>query len=424
MRNFFSGSSFADRVEGVTVQTAFDAEIDTPDLLKAVEERVPQIRQAMASLRETLPLAPHSGVGQIGRFHRLPNHYRSITFALPGVDPSDTQSSPGVIVFKGTEPLIPDFATYLDWMLTARFRSSPLSLGLHFPMDMRLPPAAMWIEECLMEQYTSSRVQQEYLGRHHSLARLPVPLFVFRMTPEQNQRYAEQVRSRIPEEAFKKISHKLVDGLGVEVYYYPELPIRVADLFVGNARKIFKSALSPVRVEATVQQWIQLLSELLCLDYMPFVPWHHGMGGCVDPGNVCIDGGFCDLLTLVPFDGIPDDQLFRKSLHMSIKMLAESIASLAAVSFGTGVVSDPDAVALAEAYVTSHLHDHIRNGERKGYEINVRLIESIASPGLADIFDIFRRAPADRVAMPQFLGATDTAANPPEEAVRKVASGA
>ena len=51
--------------------------------------------------------------------------------------------------------------------------------------------------------------------------------------------------------------------------------------------------------------WAQLMAEMLCLGYMPYASWHHGMGGCVDSGNVCIDGGFNDLLTLVPFDAIP-----------------------------------------------------------------------------------------------------------------------
>ena len=56
----------------------------------------------------------------------------------------------GAIVFKGTEPLLPDFPEYLDWMLQAQFRASRLPLGLHFALDMKLPPGAMWIEECEM----------------------------------------------------------------------------------------------------------------------------------------------------------------------------------------------------------------------------------------------------------------------------------
>ncbi len=178
MNDFFSRLAGTDGVGGATLQMVFDAAQSTPELIAKVAEEAPQIHNVMDSLRDCLPLVPHSGVGPMGRFFRLPNHYRSVSFMLPsGLDGPDC--STGVIVFKGTEPLLPDFSAYFDWMLNTPFRASPLSLGLHFPLDMRLPPAAMWIEECVAEQAVSSRIQQEYLDRYGRLARLPLPLFVF-----------------------------------------------------------------------------------------------------------------------------------------------------------------------------------------------------------------------------------------------------
>jgi hypothetical protein len=414
MSNYFRRLAISHGFGSQTLQTVFDAETGTPELISQLEIGVPRIRRVMAWLRESLPLVPHSGVGPIGRsgFYRLPNHYRSTSFILPP-DSAEAQSSAGVVVFKGTEPLLADFPDYFDWMLKAPFRASALPLALHFPMDMKLPPAAMWIEECIAEQAVSSGLQQRYLARHGRLARLPLPLFVFKMTPPQLARYEEVIRSRVPADGMRKIAKKLLDGLGVEVYYYPELPVRVADLSVGNVREAFKAALTPDQIEPTVLSWSTLLAEMLCLGYMPYAPWHHGMGGCIDPGNVCIDGGFSDLLTLVPFDSIPDEATFRQSLQASIKMLADSIVGLGAASVGIPANVDSDAASAAVAYLTRQLRDRVLEVERQGHSIDERLKRHFDPPGVADILKLLRKAQQARARPGQFLGGNAELPAPP-----------
>ena len=385
-------------------QVVFDAERETPDLIDRLAQEVPHIRQVMTDLRKELPLVPHSGVGPLGRFYRLPNHYRSVSFLLSPADTEDPESSAGVIVFKGTEPLLPDFAEYLDWMLGAPFRASPLPLGLHFPLDMKLPPAAMWIEECKAEQAVASRLQRRYLARHGRLARLPLPLFVHKMTPEQMGRYEGVIRSRLSDDALWKIRNKLVDGLGVEIYYYPELPVRAADLMVGNVRETFKLALSPQQMVATFESWTKLMAEMLCLDYMPYAPWHHGMGGCVDPGNACIDGGFNDLLTLVPFDAIPDEVLFRRSLQSSINILADSMSTMSAAAVGIPAIMEPDAASVPATYIADRLREFIRNGEGSRHAIDERLKQYFEATVVADIGDMLRKTHKGRGRSAQFMG--------------------
>lgn len=385
MNNIFSNPEGSAGSGSARLQAVFDAEADSPELLAHAVLKVPQLLDVMASLREALPLVSHSGVGPSGRFYRLPNHYRSVSFMLPASEDEVNSANPGVIVFKGTEPLLPDFSEYYDWMLGARFRSSSLPLGLHFPLDMKLPPAAMWIEECLAEQAISSKIQRQYLHRYGQLARLPLPLFVFKLTPEQLRGYEECISSRISADAMWKIRNKLADGLGVEVYYYPELPVRVADLFVGNVRDVFKPLLASESVETTCESWVLLFARLLCLGYMPFAPWHHGMGGCVDAGNVCIDGGFNDLLTVVSFDTIPDEHLFRRSLQGSIQMLAESISALSAASMGTTVSAENEVVSLAVSFVTDRLRHHIMGADQGRHALDGRLVHFFHNPGVADI---------------------------------------
>jgi hypothetical protein len=423
MNSFFASFTSEDGFGSAALQTIFDAEQGTPELIDQVARQAPQIRDVMAGLRESLPLVPHSGIGPIGRFYRIPNHYRSVSFMLPPDHPGDQHPGPGVIVFKGTEPLLQDFPAYLEWMLGTPFRGSPLPLALHFPLDMRLPPAAMWIEECNAEQAVSSSIQQRYLGRHGRLARLPVPLFVFKMKPEMTRRYEDVIRSRISAEAVKKIGNKLADGLGVEVYYYPELPVRVADLFVGNVRNTFRDMLTAQDVERVFGDWASLLAEMLGLGYMPYAPWHHGMGACVDQGNTCIDGGFNDLLTLVPFEAIPDDALFRQSMLVTIRMLSESMAALAAASLGVPPVAESDASSLAATYLTERLRARLRALEDEHHGVDPRLGRFFASTTATDILNVLRAGRQGLPRQTQFMASRAPTAGVDRANIR-VAAGA
>lgn len=420
MTNIFGHFAGGRRLGRVTLETVFDAEAGSPELIDAMAANVPAIRDLMASLRQSLPLVPHSGVGSVGSFFRLPNHYRSTCFIIPSARPGG-QAGPGVVVFKGTEPLLADFPAYLDWMLGVPFRGSSLPLGLHFPLEMRLPPAAMWIQECMAEQAVSSRLQQRYLKRHGRVARLPVPLFVFKLMPEQMARYEAMVRDRISKDAFARISGKLVEGLGVEVYYYPELPVRVADLFVGNLRDSFRDALSPEQIQETFGAWAGLLGDLLCLGYMPYAPWHHGMGGCLDQGNACIDGGFNDLLTLVPFDAIPNDALFRSCMLASIRMLGDTMVALAAASIGSSSQKDSDAGALAATYVTENLREHVRESVRCGDDLDARLVRFFDVPHASHILQFVTAMHQSRNRLAQFIA--DEHPNPNSMLTPELAAG-
>lgn len=79
MKDFFHPFTSSGEFGRTNLISLFDAERDTPELLDAVAAKVPEIRDIMGSLRQSVPLVPHSGVGPVGtgRFYRLPNHYRS-----------------------------------------------------------------------------------------------------------------------------------------------------------------------------------------------------------------------------------------------------------------------------------------------------------------------------------------------------------
>lgn len=402
--------------EGVTtakLETVFDADRDAPAQMAELSRTLPQIKRVMGSLRDYLPLTPSAGIGPHcdGAFYRLPNHYRSVSYVMPGGEGEDPDAIPGAIVFKGTEPLLPDFGDYFDWMLSTPFRSSPLPLGLHFPLDMKLPPAAMWIYESVAEQEVATKLQAKYLAEYGCVARLPVPLFVFKYTDDQVARYAQTVRVRVSETAYKKFSNKLYDGLGVEVYYYPSLPVRVADLASGNLAEVLDIPLSSRQVTDTTEKWTRLLAELLQLRYMPYVPWHHGMGGCVDTGNVCLDGGFNDLLTLSPFDAIPSQTLMRRSYGASLRLLADSIAAYCNAAAGASgtVAQESDASMFAQRFTSESVRRHLQELAAAGRAIDGKLMKCLEQSSTSDIIEILREEQQHRGRKPQYVRARTAA---------------
>lgn len=395
MNDIFDAATNAPGFSKAKLSSHFDVERDTPDVFEAVVSDFPAIVQIVASLRCSLPLAPHARIGAVGGFVRIPNHYRSVACLIPS---HETGNGMGAIVFKGTEPLLPDFSDYLEWMLTAPFRGSYLPLGLHFPLEMKLPPGAMWIEECVLEQDVTSRIQSEYLAQYGRLARLPVPLFVFELGQDQVQQYRALIRARVSAATFSRIEAKLAGGLGVEVYYYPSLPVRAADLFVTEIRTSCASTLTSQALEETFGAWIRLMADMLHLGYMPYAPWNHGMGACVDPGNACIDGGFNDVLTIVPFDSIPSESLFWRSLGQSIQMLASSVGVTCAAAAEASPRFQPEPPAAAVAYVTEALREHIRSHVPERRAVDPRLLRFFERPAVEDIFRHQREAQRERSA--------------------------
>ena len=325
---------------GVPSDMTFDAERDRPRLVDAVERLCPDIRRIMAGLRQTLPVARDATEGVTGQFYRLPGHYRSLCCAIPDLDGPDHLWEGDVITFKGTEPLMPDLDDYLDWMMGARFRGSDLPIGLHFPLVVNLPPGAVPLDECDREQHMAAAVHERHLSMYGELAQAPVPLFVHRCSTDVTTRYVDALRRHLPPQAFERVETRARAGCGVTVSCYPTAPIRVDDLraLAGHTPGLRVAA---AEAEGTITAWCRLFARLLHLGFMPFAPWNKGRGSCVDPGNACLDGGFADLLMLVPFESIPDDRWFRLSVLASLRLLSHTV-SVFAVSIGGHPTSPPD----------------------------------------------------------------------------------
>ena len=301
----------------VPADLVFDAERDHPRLVLAVERTCPPIRAILAGLRRRLPVARNAREGVTGQFYRLPGHYRRVCCAIPDLPGPERLWEGDVVALEGTEPLMADFDDYLRWMLTTPFRDGDLPIGLHLPLVAGIPPGAVPLDECNQAQRLAAALHERHLTLYGELAQAPVPLVVHRFSAEDTARYIETLRWRLPLQAFERAEARARTGCGVSVWYYPAAPIRVDDLRVLAAADPRLRA-APEAGEETIAGWCRQFARLLHLGFMPFAPWNASRGSCVDAGSACIDGGFADLSTLVPFESIPDDRWFRRSLDSRI----------------------------------------------------------------------------------------------------------
>ncbi len=369
----------------VEADLAFDAERERPRLVRAVERRCPPVRAILAGLRRRLPVAPHAGEGTTGQFYRLPGHHGRVCCAIPDVGGPEQLWEGDVIAFEGTEPLMADLDDYLRWMLTTPPGNGDLPIGLHLPLVADVPPGAMPLDVCDRTQQMAAALHERHLTRYGELAHAPVPLAVHRCSAEDTARYVEALRWRLPAAAFERAASRARRGCGVSVWYYPTAPIRVDDLQLLAATDPQLRA-APEAGEETVAGWCRQFARLLHMGFMPFAPWNAARGSCVDPAGACIDGGFADLSTLVPFESIPDDRWFRRSLVDSIGKLSRTIAAFTgALTARPAASRDPSLDWLSLTFLSPRLLDHLEREAPAGAVLDWRISSCFRLDRLEDL---------------------------------------
>ena len=369
----------------VPADLVFDAERERPRLVRAVERRCPPVRAILAGLRRRLPVARHAGEGVGGQFYRLPRHHRRVCCVIPDVDGPERLWEGDVIAFEGSEPLMADFDDYLRWMVTTPFRDGDLPIGLHLPLVAGVPPGAMPLDECDRAQRLAAALHERHLTLYGELARAPVPLAVHRWPAEDTARYVEALRWRLPGPAFERAAARARPGCGVSVWYCPAPPMRVDDLvYLAATDPQLRPA--PDAGEETVAGWCRQFARLLHLGFMPFAPWNAARGSCVDAASACIDGGFADLSTLVPFESIPDDGWFRRSLLDSIRRLSRTVAVFTgALGARPATQGDPHLDWLTLTFLSPRLLDQLEREAPAGAALDWRISSCFRLDRLEDL---------------------------------------
>lgn len=357
----------------VSANLVFDAERDRPRLVRAVARRCPPIRAILAGLRRRLPLARNAGAGIAGQFYRLPGHYRRVCCAIPDLAGPEHLWQGDVVAIEGSELLMADFDDYLRWMLTTPLRDGDLPIGLHLPLVAGAPPGAAALDECLQAQRQAAALHERHLDLYGEPAQAPVPLAVHRCSAGDTARYVETLRWHLPRPAFERAEACARAGCGVSVWYCPAAPICVDDLQrLAAADPHLRPG--PEAGEETIAGWCRQFARLLHLGFMPFAPWNAGRGSCVDAGSACLDGGFADLSALVPFESMPDDGWFRRSLLDSIERLSHTVSVFTA-SLGPGPAGplDPHRGARRRAALVPRLLEHLEREKPGGDALDARV---------------------------------------------------
>jgi hypothetical protein len=297
-------------------------------LFKEACKASPGLADAQVFLREKIPLAKGARPEILGQFYRLPNHHRSYACALEASPEGKNLFASPAVVFKGAEPLLSDFPRYAAWMKTATLRTGRVPVGDHFPLAEGKIPGAFSLSEGHREAEVAVAVQEAHLRTYGKLARLPLPLLVHKLDSKQRDRCAEIIRQTISGGAFRRIEPVLDEGLAILTYFYPQAPLR-ADFYRSENKPFIGQHLQrPPQVDATVKEWCRLLVRLLYCGFMPYTPWNLRLGACMDPGNAVIDGGFCDVDSIVPIASLIDDGFFFDSLMETLLAMRATISTV------------------------------------------------------------------------------------------------
>lgn len=363
-------------LESATAEVVFDLEKTAPDVCGALRTRAPHVAPALGRLRSGIPVMSSAAPGVQGDMYRLKWHNRSVCLAL-GPD----QHTSDVIVIKGSEPLLPDFPEYLDWMQSRQFGTWPRPIMEHFPLFEGKAPGTLFLDEALKEARTALDVQTKHLRHYGELMRIPVPLFVFRLPGEKQADVIAQLRQRVSEPAFSRVEPHLSRGVGVFAYYYPGPPIRVhatgrpSSFLPGHDGRV-----SPKDViDVMVPGWTRIAARLLWMGYFPSTPLSWRLGDIFEPNNACLDGGACDVGSIYPMEKAASDGFFARSIVLGVGSLRTVIARALGIALGEIPMNlDQDVAAF-------YLGEYVKRAMERALDAEAR--ESLTlDPRVRDVF--------------------------------------
>lgn len=364
-----------------TTRVVFDLGRENKGVADALNAQTPVVASNLEAIRRRIPLPHNAGTGMESHFYRLPNHNRSFCFSLAE---TDAFFDAPALVFKGTEPLLPDFPTLVDWMLQAPLRKSTRVMGDHFPLAEGKIPGVLSLKEATREAQIALEVQQKHLRHYGELARIPVPLAIHALQSAQTARCTAVLQQKLSQPAFERIEPLLGGGLAVYVYYYPTAPVR-ANYWGGvgspQLAEYIKRSLSH---EHTIAGWVKLLVRLFYLGYLPYSVRNEGLGACMDPGNAALDGGFCDPDSIIPISTSADDEFFHEAVIQSLAMLQNT------VELALGLSMRPDLYPSVESFACRQYLQHmllsaIGTEQRPGLYMDDRFVRLMTPRSIADI---------------------------------------
>jgi hypothetical protein len=292
----------------------------------------PRLVEAVEALDAFTPAPDTANAFARGPFFRPPGSHRSFYYC-PDLAARDGAEGAPVLAFKGLEPLARDIHIMLRDLKRPCY--SPHAIAEHFVFVEDKIPACLGLTEALREAERAEAVHAAHLRVYGELARLPLPLAVFRHDDATCAFMSTKLRAILDDAAFRKIEPILAEGLGVYVYYYPAPPLRARDadyMLQGLAfrRRLFALIRDICEPETIIARWVRLFARMLLLGFAPGSLASLRTGACCQPQNACLDGGFVDLDSITPFSAFATDASLFAALQFSTDALMQTLRTLAA----------------------------------------------------------------------------------------------
>jgi hypothetical protein len=294
-------------------------------------------------------------------FYRPPGSYRSF-YCYPAAlredaadtPESETRQARAVLAIKGMEPASAELGGLLRGLIRPCY--SPHNVAEHLIFEEGKIPGCVSLAEAQLEAEQAAELQSAHLRVYGQLARLPLPLFVFRHSSETEEAVVRVLESVLSRPALAKVVPRVKAGLGVLVYHYPSPPVRVRELELLLSGLPFQqrmfALLGLCDPEQIIDGWVREFTRMLHLGFVPGSLASLRTGSCCQLQNACINGGFVDLDSITRVDALADDTALYASLQLSSDALLGSVRALVAGS------QDPTRAETLELRVDLH---HLRS---------------------------------------------------------------
>lgn len=365
--------------ETIGLEPVWNFIVEHPEFSEALAETEPWLPQACDALVGRLPLPKTVGTFISKPFYRPVGSYRCFYYYPSSAKDANTESQGhAVIAIKGLEPCIPDLDAALRDLKRPCY--SPHNIAEHLIFEEHKIPLAVRLPEALKEAQRAAEIQTAHRRAYGSLARLPLPLFVFRHSDETAQLMFEKLRCQLSEPAIERLKPWFHEGLGTYVYYYPTPPVRVRDvdlLLHGlEFRQRMFALMSFCDPAEIIRRWICGFVRMLYLGVLPGALPSLRSGICCQPQNSCIDGGFVDLDSLTPLRELRDHTAVYAALQFSTDALLDSVRALLIGSVdstrGDGVEARFDLHHL-KSYVFGLIQEAITSEARSELVLDARI---------------------------------------------------
>jgi hypothetical protein len=358
--------------------------VDHPELAAALDQVESWLPGMLSVFQEEMPAAPgHQAFAEPPLF-RPPGNHRSFLYC-PGAL-TDDRPGPGhdhgVVVFKGLEPAFSWFPQLLHDLRAPCY--TPHSIAEHLVVEEGKIPGCVGLREAFFEAQAAQRLQTRYLATYGEPARAPLPLFVYRHSPDTIGRTREQLRAELSEQTFDLMAPTLDTGLGGYAYYYPAPPIRARDVDSMLANEPFwrrqLALLSFGDVSELVERWLQLFARLLVTGLLPGAAASRKRGICCQPQNACLDGGYVDVDSVVPVESLRSDADIGQAVWFSFEALTDTILTLLA-GHPESVSGSADLLrGTVRSFVTARVGQLLAAEQDLGRHLDPRIAAFVTAP--------------------------------------------